>query len=462
MSYNATFWSFAKKTNSTKQPTATGTIYTVDIMDGSGILSPTIKLLTTGHVNPVNLTYCHISAFGRYYFINNWRYDRGLWWADLTVDVLASYKSSIGGLSMYILRSSSQYDGALMDNKYPVKTGLTISAQQNNSNPFATTFSAGYFVIGIINGDSGSVGAVSYYVFDNSEFRAFAAILLGDTSYLGTVGDISTQLLKCLVNPFQYIVSCTWLPVTPPMGTAVTAIPIGWWSITANAHKLSGSVRSSGTVTVQIPRHPDAATRGAYLNTEPYSTYYLDFPPFGSVNIPANAITAVTTLDFAWNVDCITGIGRLSIGENAARPFNILHGQIGVPVQLSQMAPDIMGSMMDMVPTFSNQTLNNIVQGSAGFLAAIGTAKLSELCPAQSTVANGGFMGGYYPIKLVGMFASIAPDNTAEWGRPLCQVKQISTLSGFVQTADEDFEISCAAAEREQIAAFLTGGFYYE
>ena len=461
MSYTATFWSFAKKTNSTKQPTATGTVYTCDVMDGSGILSPTIKLHTT-FTDPSAYNYCQISAWGRYYFVSNWRYDRGLWWADLTVDVLASFKTSIGGLSMYILRSSSQSDGSLVDTKYPIKTGLTISAQQNNSNPFATAFSAGYFVIGIVNGDSGSVGAVSYYVFDNAEFRAFAAILLGDSSYLGTIVDISTQLLKCLVNPFQYIVSCTWLPVTPPMGAAVTSIPIGWWSITANAHKLSGSVRTAGTVTVQIPKHPDASTRGSFLNTEPYSTYYLDFPPFGSVSIPANAITAVTTLDFAWDVDCITGIGRLSIGENAVRPFNILHGQIGVPVQLSQMAPDIMGAMMDMVPTMANPTLNSIVQGSAGFLAAIGTAKMADLCPAQSTVANGGFMGGYYPIKLVGMFASIAPDNTAEWGKPLCQTKTISSLSGFVQTADEDFEIACTDAERTQIAAFLTGGFYYE
>ena len=463
MSYTVTFWAFAKKPNSTKQPTATGDDFTCDLMDNSGVITPTIKL-HTAFTDPSNYTYAYLTSFSRYYFVGNWRYDRGLWWADLTVDVLASFKTEIGSQTMYVLRSASHSDGSLVDNKYPIKTGLTFTAEQNNSNPFATSFSAGYFVIGIINGSNDGIGAVSYYVFTNEEFRAFSYILLGDTSYLGTISDVSAQLLKCLFNPFQYVVSCTWLPVAPPMGAAVTSIPIGWWSVTAAAHKLSGSVRASGTVTVQIPKHPDAVTRGAFLLTEPYSRYYLDFPPFGSISVPASALTAVSTLDFAWDVDCVTGMGRLAIGTNAAQPFNILHGQVGVPVQIAQMAPNVYGAIQQALPTpnFSNAKLNNFLSGTVDFLAAVGTSYLADMCPMQSTGGTGGFMGGYYPIKLVGMFAAIAPDNTTEWGKPLCQTKTLSTLSGFIQCSDEDFEISCTAMERSQIASFLTSGFFYE
>ena len=77
MSYTVTFWSFAKKDNSTKQPIGVGTSYVCEIADTSGILAPTIKLHTS-FTDPSSYTYAQISDFSRYYFVNNWRYDRGL------------------------------------------------------------------------------------------------------------------------------------------------------------------------------------------------------------------------------------------------------------------------------------------------------------------------------------------------------------------------------------------------
>lgn len=490
MSYTVTFWSFAKKDNSTKQPTATGTSFTCDVADGSGVLAPTIKLHTS-YANPTAYTYAQISDFSRYYFVRNWRYDRGLWWADLAEDVLGTYKSSIGSLSMYVLRSSYEMDGRIVDTKYPVKTGTALDTAQNNSNPFATAVSSGYFVVGIINNDSSAIGVVSYYVFTNSEFRTFASFLLGSTAFLGSPPEVSDSLLKCLVNPTQYIVSCMWLPIAPSMGGVVTSINVGWWTISGiSAHRLSGYTRSGGSVTVSVPKHPDALTRGYYLLQEPYSRYYLDFPPFGAISLNANDLVDETLLDLGYDVDCITGIGRLDIksGPTGHRgTISIVHAQIGVPVALAQNAPDLTSAVQQTVETVSAATTYQPTSGNTAVgrwineqyaraanytseqlsaateqISNIANAVVASKLPLQVVGGNGGFMSGYFPIRLILTYAVLADDNTNEWGRPLCRTKQLSTIPGFIMCADADFEISCTETERGAIAGFLTGGFYYE
>lgn len=495
MSYTVNFYRFAKKTNSTKQPTGLpDETFTCDFMPGSSILAPTLRL-NTNFLDPSNLTYADITALSRKYFVSNWRYDRGLWWCSLEEDILGTYKSSIGNFSMYVVRSSSEMDGRIIDTKYPVKVGAYFSTEQNNLNPFATALEDGYFVVGIVNGDSAAVGVTSYYVFTNAEFRAFSSFLMGNSSYLNSPSEISDELLKCLVNPTQYISSCIWLPFAPPMGASISTINIGWWSVTASCHRLSGYSRYSTTVTVSVPKHPEAATRGYYLLQEPYSSYYLDFPPFGSFTIPANDLVDTTLLDFAISVDCITGMGRLDIKAGPTGyvgTIDVINAQVGVPVALAQNAPEITipsqdtavnsassGEFFKIGKTAGNtkfgKWLNSQIDEinsdidfigeqikSSDTLANIGNALVASRLPVQVIGGNGGFMGGYFPIRLIATFATITNDNTAEWGKPLCQVKTLSTLSGFIQCADADFELSCTAPERAAIGAFLTSGFYME
>lgn len=460
MAYTVRFFQFSKKENSTARPLLTdGTEFSCRLMDASGILNPSFiidsKNLLSGE--PQKFNYAYISEFSRYYFINDWAYINGLWRCTMSVDVLASWKTEIGAQSMYVLRAASDYDTSIVDTAYPIKTGASFNATTQNSNPFATVFSSGSFVVGIINTDSSAIGAVSYYIFTNAEFRAFAAYMLGTTAYWG-VTEISDQLLKCLYNPFQYVVSCTWLPVSPPAGASVASVPVGWWTIPVSANRLSGTVRTSGTVTITIPKHPGGSAR-AFLYGEPFSSYYLDFPPFGAFTVPAAYLVNASYIDFAWNVDCITGSGKLQMGaDNAAQPFNIVHGQIGVPVQLAQMTPNVMGAIQQMIPATKFDWLNDSMQ----MFGNIASALIQSSLPMQTTGGTGGFSAGSYPIRLIGIFADIATENLTEFGRPCCKTKTINTLSGYVQCAHADFEIPCMQAEFSQISGYLTGGFFYE
>ena len=460
MAYNVKVFRFSKKKNSTAQPTnATQQLeFACKLMDGSGMLNPTFLLDFSIILNeqPYNYNYAYVSEWNRYYFISDWSYKLGLWHCTMTVDVLASWKGAIGDLYTYILRSSSNYDRYLPDNLYPIKSGATFSTEQNNSNPFAVTYSGGYFVTGIINSDSGGYGAVNYYVFTASQFRVFCNYLLSNTG-IYNVSDISDELLKVLYNPFQYIVSCIWLPVQPITGVVLTSIPIGWWTVPATGARLSNTVRVSGTVTCAIPRNPEGTTK-QFMYGEPYTEYYLDFPPFGSFSISADNLINATLLDMAWNVDCITGMGRLQMGANNAQPFNIVHAQIGVPIQLAQMTPDVFGALQQSIGSTGFEWADNIIKT----LGNVGNALVAKMYPMQTTGSNGGFMAGYYPIKLTGIFHGVAQENLAEFGAPCCKTLTISTLTGFVLCAHGEFVGPCTDSETDQINAFLTSGFFYE
>ena len=52
--------------------------------------------------------------------------------------------------------------------------------------------------------------------------------------------------------------------------------------------------------------------------------------------------------------------------------------------------------------------------------------------------------------------------DNAELGRPLCAVRTLGTLSGFIQCKDGDVSAPATAEELQSIENYLTGGFFYE
>lgn len=465
MPYQVTLYKqFKKRTNSTKQAlTNVDTNITLNckLMDNSGMMEPTFIFDFSKILNeqPVYYNYAYVSVWNRYYFITDWSYNLGLWYCKMRVDVLASWKSRIGEMSAYILRSASNYDRYLPDKLYPIKSGATFATKQNNLNPFATAYSDGYFVAGIINGDQYGYGAVNYYVFTASQFRTFSNYLLTNTS-IYNITDITDELLKVLYNPFQYIVSCIWLPFQPPTTTQLATCAVGWWSTPTPCARLSGYVRASGTVTCEIPRNPEGSNK-QFMYGEPYTEYYLDFPPFGSFSISADNLintSGAPLLDMNWDVDCITGMGRLQIGLNSAQPFNIVHAQVGVPIQLAQMSPPIFNQLQQALGPAGTDWADTLINT----IGNVGNALIAKMNPMQTTGSTGGFMAGYYPIKLTGIFHGVASENIAEFGAPCCKTLQIGSLSGYVLCAHGEFDGEATVTETEEINSYLTSGFFYE
>ena len=59
-------------------------------------------------------------------------------------------------------------------------------------------------------------------------------------------------------------------------------------------------------------------------------------------------------------------------------------------------------------------------------------------------------------------FLDVADDNITENGRPLCEVRTVSTLSGYMICENADLDTAASPAEKSTILSALNGGFYYE
>ena len=66
------------------------------------------------------------------------------------------------------------------------------------------------------------------------------------------------------------------------------------------------------------------------------------------------------------------------------------------------------------------------------------------------------------PIWLDSIFADIADKDNTEHGSPLCESRQISTLSGFIQVSEGYVAIPGPLPEMQQVKALLEAGFFYE
>ena len=502
--YKVNFYTFNKRLNSTLRPTAQPVTYDCTIMDPAGILAPVVDLHLPDTSNPAGLNYAYIDAWQRYYYVRDWTYINGIWRAQLQIDVLASWRDQIGAQTAYIARSSAAFNGRVGDSTYPILAGNTMQTIQNNNNPFAIPYASGWFIVGIINADSQAIGGVSYYGMTNAEFQAFRALMFGNIDWAGTITDVETSVVKMLANPFQYVASCTWVPFDPGFSNTVNSITFGYWSVNCTAHRVTYP-RAAGTVTVQVPKHPLALSRGYYLLCEPYSRYYLDFPPFGAMTVPAEMLVDTDLLTLSWNCDIITGRGRLQLINASGSVINIVEGQIGVPIQLASAAPDVGGLVNRLMDQVAGREINpdaaatikpklmerinavnaqqramslndgmlpddfqapsiesSTFDGVKTFASNLASAVMQHYFPMQTVGSNGGIMGGYYPIRMIGTFARIADEDNADRGRPLCEFRQINTIPGFIQVSDAHLQIPATLSEQEEINITAAAGFFWE
>lgn len=467
MSYTVSFYTFTKRSNSTKVPTSGNTDFSCNIKNGSGILTPKVELNLGATVDPSQYNYCRIANFDRYYYVTEWYFERGLWTATCKVDVLATYKSAIGSTSMYVLRASAASDGRIVDTLYPLKTECSY---QHNSvlSPFK---SSGTYVLGVVSPD-GDYGSLSYYIVNASGLSTICNYLINsavqsDPNF--TAADASLALQTSLIDPIQYIKTCMFFPFDMTdfgLTMASTSVNIFMWTIpSVFCAKITSQVIA---VTKSIPYqdHPNKATRGAYLNTAPYTIATLYAPPFPVVDIDTSVACngGYVNLDLA--VDPISGKGVLRVYTNSVT-LNRLETQIGVPIQLSQVTRDWLGAATSTLSAVGNiigaGMTGNIGGAISGVASGIESATRALTPRSQSLGPGGGFID-VRPLAwtLDQQFFIPVNDDNSHNGRPYCQVTTPSALSGYMLIQDGDVPISGTKAEADEIRSLLEGGFYYE
>lgn len=464
----AIFYQFAKRTNSTKRPSG-GQEFGIDLKAPCNIIDPEIKIGT--QKDPTGYNYCYLPTFGRYYWVKNWTYADGLWNAFLTVDTLASYRDQIGSATEYVVRSSAQYDGTISDSLYPAKA--TVQSVTNAfQGGFAETISGGFFVIGFIAKAANSIGAVTYVVMTPGNAKKLSSKLLTDVSYLSIDNaEISDSLTKILFNPYQYIVSCNYFPFDIAELTAhlplVSSVDVGWWSIDIPCWILGADNNNlTKSVSVGIPKHPQAVSRGGYCNASPYTDYTIFLQPFGVIPLDASKLWGAATLSIQYVTDLFTGDSILRMFTDTNQLVHETTAKLGVPIQLSNIAFD--------VPSGGGLLQTGIAAAFGGLQAALTGGSFSDvgngiLNAAQATnadVASKGATGSTIAFDsvpyMVARFKILVDDNNDDHGRPLCKRVQLSTIPGFIMVDDPDIALNATAAEIDSVKSYLKNGFFYE
>jgi len=417
--------------------------------------------------------YIYIPDFNRYYWVMDVVYAGALIEYRCRIDVLASYKTAIGNSTQYVLRSASRYNGYIMDNMYPVTSEVQFDSTIIQS-PYSTdtTKNAGVFSVGIAGASQ-----TMYYLFSSNALTSFLDYILSDlycADVLGILALTTNPQLKLAVDPLQYVTSIIWLPFLPDSTTytQVQSVKVGFVDVDCTAYKITQNVQTIRFNFSSLPDHPLASTRGAYLNVSPFTLADLFIPPFGKVQVDTTKLLGASSMDVINNVDLRTGTSTLNVisyiqtGEiSKANVLSTLSGNIGIPMQLSQVRAagigisNIIGAASSIVSGMEGGALGII----AGGVQAIGDVAKSMI-PTTSTVgSSGGFDALSGNIMLLYAYYIPVDDDNTQHGRPLCELVQINTLSGYILcAAGAEIQITGTADEEAQIRSYMEGGFFYE
>lgn len=508
-----TFWAFDKRSNSTKRPEmAAGSGLECQLKDDCSIIAPVLEI----RAMPENLSplwnYCFIPTFSRYYFINNWIWRNGLWEIECVEDVLASFKMQIGNMSEYVVRAASEADGSIIDMEYPT-TALTEvhSRILPDVKPFVATWAMGYWVVGIINNLSqASQGAITYYQMTAKQMAAFKGYMMSD-AFLQAIGldlpDVAavlpSELLKTMYDPFKYIASCVWVPMPfdyiPNSWKTLENISFGWWTPEPAEEEdpIQGyRINANGYSTtlnyyVDLQYHPQRISRGMFTDHAPFTDRMLYYPCFGSIPLNDDSINGADRIRLDLSIDGIFGDAVLEVFHE--RPVGTDYSSIGllsrqyatlaVPIQLAQTSVDVFQTGNLMLTNAASGLMTSFAKHARGAksfgekvgsifetLADVPSIAMDSIGDAiqnpigqLSTSGQSGSKAALMPWPyIVEKFRIIADDDVPQKGKPLCKVRTISSLSGFIMVDSPDVSINCSATERQQIASFMAAGFFYE
>lgn len=455
------FSSFYKPDNSTRIPSG-GDSFACNAVEPCGVVNPVISFAQGNGWNPSSYNYAQIPEWGRYYYINEWTFDKGRWFASMVSDPMTSFRGAILSREEYVIRSESEYDGDIIDQLYPAKSEFRVVSSQFKPFPYSS-LSSGTFVLGVANGRSSSKGGITYYCGSQSDMSELFEFMYSSTDWLNgaDIDDISNDLLKCLVEPAQFLSSMMWFPLSvDQIKTNVSAyVGAGWWQTDVLLPYVGGTVDLGGKF--KRGTHPQAG-RGNYLNYQPYTEFSVYIPPFGNISLNTFKFPVGKDIRFSIQIDTVTGVGTLFLypdGEPVGSG-QVFQAQIGVPIAITTFKSDLLGALTSIGSAVGNAT--NITSAIFGTVGAVGdAAKL--ISPDVSVVGSNGNMSVYANnASATAIYKTIADEDIGHHGRPLFKKRLLSSLRGYTQIRDFDTNLPCTLTEQQQIKAYAESGMYIE
>lgn len=452
--------SFAKPNNSTRVAAASNfTSYNGVLVEPCSIMKPLIKF---EGISAWDYNYAYISQFGRYYFIDDYYTENGFWFAQMTVDVLASFKTTIGSSTQYIERAANKQNAYALDMFYPT-TGDYSQTTYDTSGGIVDQFSDGVFAINV-NGSANDIVATYMCTYDN--FKKVIKALFAWGSDNSSWGGLSQGIANSLFDPMQHIGSVIWFPFCWWMSdwavgsNAVHQLTIGLWNLGPGTgddaftlYKVDKVQTASKSYTVA--KHPQAATYGKYMNLSPYTRYMYKDPVHGDIVLDNSVLIDSNTMTIAKHTDVTTGQQLLVLPDNQTRI-----GQAGFLVPMENNSVNVGGILSNAVQAVKGFVTKDPFEAIAGTVGAV-----TDFLPhVTSTISQSGSMTSYsIKEKIIAQFWKTTTQYPARFGKLYCTQAAINTVSGYVKCKDAHWQNNKAFADEIQmVEAYMNGGMFYE
>lgn len=423
--------------------------------------------------------YCYIPKFLRYYWVWDWQYTSdGVWRANCSVDVLASFKYNILGSSGYVTRTSNPqyYDKTIIDTMFPAKCGYYIKTvyppQDLNPNPWFTANPAdGVFVISTVSTTEPVYGAINYYVLPSAQFRVLVENMVSNGFIYIDPDDwkstnFNTDVLKSIVSPMQYLKSCLWFPLRYSyVFYGVTDTPIdvyfGPWNSGAKGYKLNSST-SVKTIPIGMFHAvaPDDATQN-YSLYPPYATYTLYNSLFGTIaldgtimsqTVMVDNVTPTPALKIEAQVNLITGKCLMNcyiknaqnLGATNYEFVSMREYDISADIPISDVSYNYVNATKSAVSALGTAGdwkawLTSPGSQASGIINSTIDAACFAYAPTESGVGNakGGFYSDIGTFIIVCKYTPRSNFDVAHYGLPCNKLLSFNALDGWYMQATE-------------------------
>lgn len=449
---------FSKRINSTLRPTG-GTDLTCYMKDDCSVLSPVFL------IDGIDLEYNYCKFNNRYYFITDITLsNNNIYEISCSVDVLATYKTSIGSYTAFVERSASSYDQLVTDNM--------ITASNNISAMNTTT----------VNMPTAGGDVYMIPVFGRGGVRQYIFPTIGDASVFFNTGSTMTvngqsvtptDWINAIKNAgwvfagsdvTSYMGDMLYMPYIPPVPTpyiTTNDVTFGFTTLTSptnlnvlnhinNYYKFTDSLTDPGNIYSDFRAYDSR-----------FSQYKIYLPGCGIYDINAGD-AGKKDLKIDVTMDWLTTAVTYRIYHNSGSNVAQFEGKFGCGVPAMGAKLDVFGILQDTV-SGAGAVMKDDAMGAVKSVVSVGQKVSEPQVNARSSGAGNGATLKNFPNILYTCKNFGSKDfPTVVAGRPLYQNTVLSTLSGFIRCGAASIAISGFDSEREQVNNYLNSGFYYE
>lgn len=464
MSLTVQLYKWHKRVNSTKLPGVADphTDFRCTLKEPTSIHNPVIILAT----NDCDFTYAHISAWSRYYFVEDVVYvHNGLVEYHLVEDYLGSNKTAIGSTVANIAYASDHYNSFIVDPRIKVSTSKYVNKQISSN-----IFNEDHYLVTIFDQDNTNnvFGCATTYYMSQADLEAFSNFLSDST----VMNALTTYFGG---DPFNAIFSIKYIPYGIPSNRLVTvsSLTIGGKQFTRSLKYISSWGYIGNTISFN-----KSITYSDFRRCEPYTTGQLFLPGVGNVSINLSDFVASDKIYVFYDIEYVTGNVIYFINTQSSHTVKTITTMIATDVPFGRGTMNVPGTVNSIGGIAAGvggllvgAVTGNLLLGAGGAATALASASNMALSSNQRDNSISGGIGGRglaaVPYIMYTEFSTDTEDPTdanyiAKCGRPVCETHAINTHSGYVQTIGASVSLDADKEEIETVNRMLDSGIYYE